>query len=845
LHSLFDETFQQSSWKGRPVSAIPLRRIEGKYEILEKLREGGMGAIYKVRHRLLDEIRVIKLMRQQLVADDELKTRFLREARLAIKLRHPNIAQLYDFTIDDDGTAFIVMEFIDGMTLEDVLALHGPPPLGFTLEMAQQSLRALGYLHLRGFIHRDISPDNLMLTADADDQPLIKLIDLGIAKTLDAGGESHLTQTGTFLGKLRYAPPEQFGADGATTIDARADLYSFGIVLYELLTARFPIHGKDASSLIAGHLFRPPLDFAETDPAGRVPAGLRAVVLRALAKKPEDRFASAQELSRALAELRGPSDVAEEDLKRLLTRPFVPAGASVARLDPGSTQGRLDESFDLVSTPSPVSLLALTPQAPEETVVDPAAEKNRELAAAVAGVEAALERGDYRAAETLLYAAEADFGEQEAFLSFYERIAEQRRRAVGERVAAHLEKARRLAAARDFQGALHEVLKAQGIDPESHEAISLHAEIEAGQQRRDEVAALLAAARELAAREDFKGALKELRRAARLDPGDPEAGALIEEIEAISRERADAKRRDQQRVRDCKKIEERLAKGDLDAAGELLDKAVAAHGEEALEALRERLDGLRRQERRALALAEAVTEISDLLDRDELDAAGDLLDRAVVRFGAAGPLREQWEHLEEKQRAAKTQAAALQGRLAEARRLAAAERFDAALEELGRAAELAPADPAVVALKKDVSAALRRQREEKRRSAELALAAAAIEVRLDHHAELAVAAELLEKAVADFGDRPPLPKLRARLESLRRQAQTRQTKLPAPPEPQPAEPRTELVDLWEAAQGIADLLSRREAQQALKELQSATLRFGDRTEFHDLRKQIAAMLLDD
>ena len=201
------------------MTAIPLQHIEGKYEILEKIREGGMGAIYKVRHRLLDEIRVIKLMRQQLVEDEELKTRFLREARLAIKLRHPNIAQLYDFTVDDDGTAFIVMEFIDGMTLEDLLAFHGPPPLGLALEIAQQSLKALGYLHSKGFIHRDISPDNLMLTEDTDGQPLVKLIDLGIAKTLEIGGE-HLTQTGTFLGKIRYASPEQFGADGASTVDA-------------------------------------------------------------------------------------------------------------------------------------------------------------------------------------------------------------------------------------------------------------------------------------------------------------------------------------------------------------------------------------------------------------------------------------------------------------------------------------------------------------------------------------------------------------------------------------------------------------------------------------------------
>lgn len=409
------------------MTAIPLKRLEGKYELLEKLREGGMGAIYKVRHRLLDEIRVIKLMRQQLVEDDELKTRFLREARLAIKLRHPNIAQLYDFTVDDDGTAFIVMEFIDGATLEDMLALHGPPSLGFAIDIAQQCLKALGYFHARGFIHRDISPDNLMLTMDADEQPLVKLIDLGIVKTLDSGGEGGLTQTGTFLGKIRYASPEQFGADGATTVDARGDLYSFGIVLYELLTGRFPIQGRDPSSLIAAHLFRPPLDFVEADPTGRVPADLRAVVLKALAKRPEERFASAQELSRALADFRSPSALSLDELKRMLSRPYFRAEASDTRVAPGSTQGRLDQQFDLRPTPSPGSLLVLPVPQPEPTSVLQQPEvgdvQARELAAALAAVETALGSKDYRLAEALLYAAEANFGQQDTFSPLYERLA--------------------------------------------------------------------------------------------------------------------------------------------------------------------------------------------------------------------------------------------------------------------------------------------------------------------------------------------------------------------------------------------------------------------------------------
>ncbi|HYN20378.1 MAG TPA: serine/threonine-protein kinase [Thermoanaerobaculia bacterium] len=309
------------------MSAIPLRNFEGKYEILEKLREGGMGAIYKVRHLLLDEVRVIKVMRPQLVRNEELKGRFQREARLAIRLRHPNIAQICDFTVDErHGTAFIVMEYIHGMTLEDMLKTAGPPPLGLALEIAQQSLGALGYVHSKGMIHRDISPDNLMLTEDANGNALVKLIDLGIAKSL-AGGDGQRTATGVFLGKVRYAAPEQFGIEGSPDMDARGDLYSFGLVLYELLTGRYPMRGQDPNSIIAGHLFRPPIDMSETDPGGRVPPGLRRLVLSALAKRPEDRPSGAQELACALAPYRSPSDWTHGDLQRALSRSNGDTGA--------------------------------------------------------------------------------------------------------------------------------------------------------------------------------------------------------------------------------------------------------------------------------------------------------------------------------------------------------------------------------------------------------------------------------------------------------------------------------------------------------------------------------------
>jgi eukaryotic-like serine/threonine-protein kinase len=328
--------------------ALLNEQIDGKYEILDKIREGGMGAIYKVRHRLLDELRVVKVIRAHGEVGGEAADRFLREAKAAIKLRHPNVAVLHDFAVGTDGQAFIVMEYIDGWNLLEVLNGYGPPPVSLTLEIARQSLKALGYLHRHKIVHRDVSPDNLMLTRDVDGHPLIKLIDLGIAKTLE--GQGGLTTTGVFLGKPRYGSPERFGG-GA--FDARSDLYSFGVVLYELLTGRCPVAGTEPAALMAGHLFRPPLDFAGTDPTDRVPADLRSLVLKSLAKKPEERMGSSEDFVWELTMLQDRFPLTREDTDAVwrVLLPLAP-GEVASVVPPGSTQDHLDVQFEMTKTPA-------------------------------------------------------------------------------------------------------------------------------------------------------------------------------------------------------------------------------------------------------------------------------------------------------------------------------------------------------------------------------------------------------------------------------------------------------------------------------------------------------------
>jgi len=324
-----------------------LKGIEGKYELLEKLSEGGMGAVYKVRHRLLDRIRVIKVMRPQLATDEEMKARFVREAQLAARLSHPSIAEVYDFAVEDDGSAYLVLEYIRGLTLEEIGHRLRDLDLSFVLDVAHQCLDALGYLHAKGIIHRDLSPDNVMLTASEAGGTVAKLIDLGIAKLVDS--DHGLTQAGAFIGKVKYASPELFRTKEGIAVDARADLYSFGLVLYELLTGVHPFGKADVSGYITSHLFHPPQDFDESDAEGRVPDDLRAIVLRALAKNRDDRYATAADFSIALGSVRERLGAPADELGRAVANGGLPGGEPVAAT-PGATQAELDRRFAPVVT---------------------------------------------------------------------------------------------------------------------------------------------------------------------------------------------------------------------------------------------------------------------------------------------------------------------------------------------------------------------------------------------------------------------------------------------------------------------------------------------------------------
>ncbi|HEX4441192.1 MAG TPA: serine/threonine-protein kinase [Thermoanaerobaculia bacterium] len=318
------------------------RLFEGKYEILAKIRESGAGTSYRVRHRVLHEIRILQVLRPDLVPDSDAERRFLDEANVATRLRHPNVGAIYDFAIDEHGAPCLVLEQVDGFDLADYARLRGLAGVPLALEIAHQTLLALGYLHRKGVVHGEVTPRNLMLATDAEHNPTVKLV--GLAVTRRAAYDSDAAASGAALGSPRYASPEQLDAlPSGERLDGRSDLYSLGIVLYELLTGQPPFQGESEADVARARDLDRIIPFEKSDLSGRVPPDLRAVVLRALERRRDDRFATADEFDRAIVALQsryGPRDrfaLAAEAVAAAARRDAPQAGASAPFDEGGAT----------------------------------------------------------------------------------------------------------------------------------------------------------------------------------------------------------------------------------------------------------------------------------------------------------------------------------------------------------------------------------------------------------------------------------------------------------------------------------------------------------------------------
>ena len=305
--SEIDSKFKACPYCGEPLTDFLRKHLEqpldGKYQILSRLGVGGMGEVYKVLHLHLNSIRVIKLMRTSIAGEPGADDRFIREARLATRINHPNVAALYDFSTLDDGSRYMVWEYIEGTNLHELIETHGPLSPKYAARLAIEALHGLDAIHRAGIVHRDISPENIMIARDEDGEQHVKLIDLGIAKQGD-GTESNKTKTGMFVGKWKYCSPEHLGMlDAGERIDGRADLYSFGIVLYEMLTGVPPFQADTPHAYLMLHASEKPRALREVNPSMPASPELEALIFKALEKDRKKRFLTAREMAKALEEM--------------------------------------------------------------------------------------------------------------------------------------------------------------------------------------------------------------------------------------------------------------------------------------------------------------------------------------------------------------------------------------------------------------------------------------------------------------------------------------------------------------------------------------------------------------
>ncbi|MCC7536697.1 MAG: serine/threonine protein kinase, partial [Deltaproteobacteria bacterium] len=285
------------------VSAVPGtdpwigRVIAGRYRVVDFLAAGGMGRIYRAEQEPLGRLVVLKVLNPRYTAsgdDPEFQKRFLLEAATCAKLHHPNVVTIYDYgKVDNDDTYYMAMELVVGRTLGQVLRAEGPMPPRRVIRIARQIGRALREAHHLGIVHRDLKPSNVMLV-HTDEGESVKVLDFGLVKVLRDDSEE-LTMEGKFLGSPKYMSPEQIRHQ---EVDARSDLYSLGVIMFELLTGKVPFEGTQAVQTLMMHVSLPAPSLRERGAA--VPLELDGVVQRCLMKEPEQRFADVDEFMTGL-----------------------------------------------------------------------------------------------------------------------------------------------------------------------------------------------------------------------------------------------------------------------------------------------------------------------------------------------------------------------------------------------------------------------------------------------------------------------------------------------------------------------------------------------------------------
>jgi serine/threonine-protein kinase len=279
--------------------------LAGKLRVEQMIGRGAMGIVLKCTDTKLDRLVAVKIMTPGEAKDDELRTRFLREAHAASSLASEHMTRVLEVGELDDGTPFFVMELLEGTLLETVIEKDGPAPVDVAIDWMVQAIDVIAEAHLRGLVHRDLKPANLFLAERPNGPPIIKVLDFGVVKNIlgPATGGRELTATGAVLGTPAYMAPEQIRSGGA--IDPRTDVWACGVTLFELLTGTVPFESASIPAMMSKILKEPAPSLKSVRP--NVPDKLDAIVARCLAKDPSERFANGEDLGHALAALRAPS----------------------------------------------------------------------------------------------------------------------------------------------------------------------------------------------------------------------------------------------------------------------------------------------------------------------------------------------------------------------------------------------------------------------------------------------------------------------------------------------------------------------------------------------------------
>lgn len=302
---------------------MPIRRddprigtvVAGKYRLARLLGRGGMARVYKAENLAIGRIVAVKILHSELTDDGVTLARFQQEARAAAQIGHPNVVEVIDLGVESSGAPFIVLEYVRGRSLSDLLRAEHALPIARACKIACQVLEALGAVHASTVVHRDLKPDNVLLTTRRGERDYVKLCDFGIATFAEAHARSELTPTGRTMASPHYASPEQLA--GARGRDARVDLYAVGVILFEMLAGRKPFEAPTLVELFDKILReeQPPLSVYRLD----VPAELEAIVARALAKEPANRYPNAAEMLAQLRPFAGPGDDASHEATDTIT----------------------------------------------------------------------------------------------------------------------------------------------------------------------------------------------------------------------------------------------------------------------------------------------------------------------------------------------------------------------------------------------------------------------------------------------------------------------------------------------------------------------------------------------